>query len=78
MIIDCLIKMVYYELVKVTIDILSQPDVIINEVMFPNSVDESIITNQSSLFISKFWSLLYYFLDIKRRLSTAFYPQTNS
>ena len=27
--------------------------------------------------MSKFWFSLYYFLKIKRRLSTAFYPQTN-
>ncbi len=29
------------------------------------------------LFTSKFWSLLCYFLGIKKKLSTAFHPQTN-
>ena len=37
----------------------------------------SIVTNWKLLFTSKFWSLLCYFLGIKRRLSTAFYPQIN-
>ncbi len=30
------------------------------------------------LFTSKFWSLLCYFLEIKKKLSKAFHPQTNS
>ena len=34
--------------------------------------------NYDSVFMSKFWSSWYYFLSIKRRLSTAFQPQTNS
>ena len=39
---------------------------------------DSIVTDKGFLFSSKFQSLLCYFLDIKRRLSTAFHPQTNS
>ncbi len=38
---------------------------------------ESIVTDSGLLFISKFWSLLCYFLGIKRKLSTAFHPQTD-
>ena len=38
----------------------------------------SIITDQSSLFMSKFWFSLCYFLRIKKKLSTAFHPQTDS
>ena len=37
-----------------------------------------IITNKSLFFISKSWSLLCYFLSIKQKLFTIFYPQTNS
>ena len=35
------------------------------------------MSDRGLLFTSKFWSLLCYFLDIKKRLSTAFYPQTD-
>ena len=35
------------------------------------------MTDKSSLFTSKFWSSLCYFLGVKRRLSTAFHPQTD-
>ena len=38
---------------------------------------DSIVTDRGSLFTSKFWSSLCYFLDIKQRLSNTFYPQTD-
>ena len=37
----------------------------------------SIVSDRDSVFTSKFWSSLCYFLSIKRRLSTAFHPQTD-
>ncbi len=76
-IVDWLTKMVYYVPVKVTIDKLRLAEVIINVVVYHHGVLESIITDRDLLFISKFWSLLCYFLSIKRKLSTAFYPQTD-
>ncbi len=39
---------------------------------------ESIVIDWGLLFMSKFWSLTYYFLSIKKKLSTTFYPQTNN
>ena len=42
-----------------------------------HKVPESIVTDRGLLFTSKFWSLLYYFLKIKKKLSTIFYSQTN-
>ena len=38
---------------------------------------DSIVSNRGSVFTFKFWSSLCYFLSIKRRLSTTFYPQTD-
>lgn len=35
------------------------------------------MSNKSLLFTSKFWSLLYYFFEIKYQLYIAFYTQTN-
>ncbi len=64
--------MIYYESVKVTIDILGLAKVIINMVMRYYRVLESIIINQDLLLISKFWSLLCYFLKMKTKLFIAF------
>ena len=76
-IVDSLTKMVYYKPVKNTIDAPGLAEVIINVVIRHHGFPDSIVTDKSSLFTSKFWSLLYYFLGIKQRLSTAFYPQTD-
>ena len=76
-IVDRLTKMVYYEPVKVTINIPSLAKVIINVVVYYHGVSESIVMDQDLLFTSKFWSLLCYILGIIRKLSTAFYFPTN-
>ena len=76
-IVNWLTKMVYYKPVKVTIDAPGLAEVIINVVMRHHSLSDSIVTNRGLLFTSKFWSLLCYFLSIKRRLSTIFHPQTD-
>ena len=70
--------MVYYELVKVTINAPDLAKVIFDMVVWHHELLDSIVTDKCSLFTSKFWSLLCYFLKVKWRLSTAFYPQTNS
>ena len=74
-IVDQLSKIVHKKLVKVKIDVLSQVEMIINVVVHHHGVLKSIVMDQSSLFISKFWSLLSYFLGIKKKLSTIFHPQ---
>ena len=66
-------KMVNYEVVKTTIDILKLVEMIINIVVRYFSLIELIINDCSFLFNLKFWFLLYYFFDIKHRLSTVFY-----
>ncbi len=53
-------------------------EVIINMIVHHNKVAELIVTDQGLLFTSKLWSLLYYFLGIKKKLSTAFYSQINN
>ena len=71
-------KMVHYKLVKVIIDAPGLVEVIINIVVRHHGLFDSIVTNQGSLSTSKFWLLLCYFLGIKWRLSTNFYPQTDN
>ncbi len=76
-IVDRLTKMVHYKPVKVMIDAPGLAEVIIHMVVRHHGVPESIIMDLGLLFTSKFWSLLCYFLGIKRKLSTVFHPQTD-
>ena len=76
-IVNQLTKMVYYKPVKVTIDAPGLAEVILNVVVRHYGISDSIVTDRGLLFTSKFWLLLCYFFGIKRRLSTAFYPQTD-
>ena len=65
--------MINYKLVKITINALNFIEVIIDVIIRYYSLLDLIIINQKSLFISKFWLLLYYFLGIKQKFFTTFY-----
>ena len=65
--------MIYYRSVKFTIKLLILAKMIITMVLHYNGVPESIAKDKNLLFISKFCSLIYYFLGIKKKLFTAFY-----
>ena len=67
--------MVHYEPVQTTITAPALAEVILNVVVRHHGLPDSIVSDRGSVFTSKFWSSLCYFLSIKRRLSTAFYPQ---
>ena len=67
--------MIYYKLVKISFDIFELVEIIIDIVICHHDLANPIITNTSSLFSLRFWSLFCYFFDIKQRLFTAFYPQ---
>ena len=73
-IVDQLTKMVHYKPVKVTINASRLAEIILDIVVWHYGLLNSIETDKCSLFISKFWSLLYYFFRVKRRLLTAFQP----
>ena len=74
-IVDWLIKMVHYKLVKITIDAIGLAEVIINVIVCHHGFLVSIVTDRGFLFTSKFWSLFCYFLGIKCQLFTAFHLQ---
>ena len=76
-IVDQLTKMVHYEPVKVTINAPRLAEVIIDVVVWHHGLPDLIVIDRGLLFTSKFWSLLCYFFGVKRRLSTAFHPETN-
>ena len=52
-------------------------EVMIDVIVRHHGPPDSIMSDQGSVFTSKFWSSLCYFLGIKWRLSTAFHPQTD-
>ena len=65
-IVNWLTKIVYYEPVKVTIDIPSLVKVIIKAVVESYGRPDSTVSDCGSVFTSKFWFSLCYFLGIKR------------
>ena len=77
-IVDRLTKMVHYKPVKITIDAPGRAEIIVDIVVRHHGLPDLIVTDRGSLFTLKFWSSLCYFLGIKRRLSIAFHPQTDS
>ena len=64
-IIDRLMKMIHYEPVKVTIDSPGLAEVILDVVVQHHGLPNSIVSDRGSVFTSKFWSSLCYFLGIK-------------
>ena len=77
-IVNWLTNMVHYEPVQTTITAHAMAEVILNIVVRYHGLPDPIVSNRGSVFTSKFWSSLCYFLSIKRMLFTAFYSQTNS
>lgn len=76
-IIDRLTKMVHYELVQTIINALGVAKVIIDVIVRHYGLRDSIVSNQSSIFISKFCFFLCYFLGVKQKLFSTFQPQTD-
>lgn len=66
--VEWLLKIVYYKLVMTTNDAVDQAEIIINMIARQYGLPESIVSNQDSVFISKFQFLLYYLLGIKQKL----------
>ena len=76
-IVNRLTKMVHYEQVKIIIDAPGLAEVIFDVIVQHHGLLDSIVSNRGLLFTSKFWSSLCYFFGVKRRLFTAFHPQTD-
>ena len=74
-IINRLTKTIYYKSVKITINTPGLAEVIIKTVVQYHGLLDSIVSDYGSVFTSKFLFSLCYFLEIKQKLSTAFYPQ---
>ena len=76
-VVDRYTKMAKYIPVKKTIDAPQLAEVFISNIVRNFGTPDSIVTDRGSVFKSNFWSSLCYFLKTRRRLSTAFHPQTD-
>lgn len=77
-IIKCLTIIVYYKLIKTTINIVGLTKVIIDILIRYHNLSESMVINQHFWSYLKFQFSLRYFFDIKRKLFKTFSPQRNS
>ena len=76
-IVDRFTKMVRYIPTNVIIDAAELAEVFYTEIVCRYSILNGIISNRGSVFISTFWLAVCFYSKIKRRLSTAFHPQTD-
>lgn len=76
-VIDRFTKMSYYIAVSCEMTAKDMADILLERVFVVTGFPNSIISDRGSLFTSKFWKELCFQLGIKRKLSTAFHPQTD-
>ena len=76
-VVDRFTKRVLYLPTTKKIDAPALADLIYREIVLYSGVPDSFVTDRGSVFTSGYWSTLVYQLKCKRRLSTAFHPQTD-
>lgn len=70
-------KIIYYKVVKITINALGLAKVILNIIIWYYGIPDSIVIGRSLFFKSNQWLLVCYFSGIKQKLFTTSYLQTN-
>lgn len=70
-------KMVRFIPCTKDVDAPELADIICEEIIAKYGVPNSIVSDRGSLFTSSYWGTFCYSLAIRRRLSTAFHPQTD-
>ena len=77
-IMDWYTKMVCYVMVRSDIETSGLAAVFVQKFILAGlDVLDSIVSDQGSMFMSTFWSAVYYHLKVCRRLLTVFHPQTD-
>jgi hypothetical protein len=75
--VDAYTKTAHYFPCRKTIDAPELAILLIDNIATRYGMPKNLVSDRASLFTSKFWSTLCYYLKAKRRLSTAFHPQTD-
>jgi len=76
-IVDRYTKMAHYQACTKELDAEGLCGLIIERVIRDYGVPEGIVTDRGSVFTSSYWSNICYYLKMKKKLSTAFHPQTD-
>ena len=76
-IIDQCIKMIKYKFIIKKIDVAQLTKVFSEEIVLRFNISNEIVSDNDSVFTSAFWSTIYFYARIRRRLSSAFHSQTN-
>ena len=77
MIVDCYIKMTQYISISKTLTAMQLADIFFEKIVCRYRALKEIVSDRGSIFTSSYWSEVYYQMNIKRRLNTAFHPQTD-
>ena len=76
-IVDRLTKSAHFIQVKTTYTLDQVAEIYVREIVRAHGVPNSIVSDQNSLFTSKFWKSIQHALGAKLKFSTSFYPQAN-
>ena len=76
-VVDRYTKMSRYIPTRKTIDATGLADIFFSKIHRLYGAPESIVSDRGTVFTAKYWSAFCYQLRIRRRLSTAFHPQTD-
>jgi hypothetical protein len=76
-IVDRFTKMAKYFPVRKTLDASQLAQILVTRIVKDFGTPQSIVSDRGSIFTSIFWSSLCYYMKTKRRLSTAYHPQTD-
>jgi hypothetical protein len=76
-IVDRFTKMAKYFPIRKTLDAAELADLFHKKIVCVYGTPASIVTDRGSIFTSQFWASLCFYMKARRRLSTAFHPQTD-
>ena len=76
-VVDRFTKMAVYLPTTKKISAVELEELLMQEIFLKFGAPEGVVTDRGSLFTSAFWSEVCYQMRVKRRLSTAFHPQTD-
>ena len=77
-VVDQYTKMVKYFPTREIIKTPELADLFVTKIIMQYKSPELIVTDRGSLFTSEYWSMFYYSLMIRKKLSTAYHSQTDS